>query len=35
MKDLYETSLLSIAEKTLNLVWHPNSEKVAVIIDPR
>jgi len=35
MKDLYETSLLSIAEKPLNLVWHPNSEKVAVIMDPR
>ena len=35
MKDLYESSLLSLAEKPLNLVWHPNSEKVAVIMDPR
>jgi hypothetical protein len=35
MKELYEASLLSIAEKPVNIVWHPNSEKVAVIMDPR
>lgn len=35
MKDLYETSLLSIAEKPVDIVWHPNSDKIAVIIDPR
>ena len=35
MKNLYETSLLSLAEKPLDIVWHPNSEKVAVIMDPR
>jgi len=35
MKHIYETSLLSLAEKPLDIVWHPNSEKVAVIMDPR
>ena len=35
MKNLYETSLLSLAEKPLDIVWHLNSEKVAVIMDPR
>jgi len=35
MKDLYESSLLSIAEKPLDIIWHPNSEKIAVIMDPR
>lgn len=35
MKDLYEKSLLALAEKPTNIVWHPNSEKVAVIMDPR
>lgn len=35
MKDLYETSLLTIAEKPLDIIWHPNSKKVAVIMDPR
>lgn len=33
MKHLYESSLLSIAEKPLDIIWHPNSEKVAVIMD--
>ena len=35
MKDLYEKSLLALAEKPTNIVWHPNSEKVAIIMDPR
>lgn len=35
MKDLYENSLLSLANEPIHLVWHANSEKVAVIMDPR
>ena len=35
MKDLYETSLLALAETPIDIVWHPHSEKVAVIMDPR
>ena len=35
MKDLYETSLLALAERPIDIVWHPHSEKVAVIMDPR
>jgi len=35
MKDLYESYLLSLAEKPIDIIWHPNSEKVAVIMDPR
>lgn len=35
MKYLYETSLLALAEKPIDIIWHPNSEKVAVIMDPR
>lgn len=33
MKQFYESRILS--EPPINLVWHPNSEKVAVIMDPR
>ena len=35
MKDLYENSLLNLADEPIHLVWHANSEKVAVIMDPR
>ena len=35
MKELYESSLLALAENQVDIVWHPNSEKVAVIMDPR
>ena len=35
MKDLYETSLLALAETPVDIIWHPDSEKVAVIMDPR
>lgn len=35
MKDIYETSLLAFAEKPIDVIWHPHSEKVAVIMDPR
>ena len=35
MKQLYEKSLLSLANEPINVMWHPNSEKVAVIMDPR
>ena len=33
MKEFYESRILS--EPPIDLVWHPNSEKVAVIMDPR
>jgi len=35
MKTLYENSLLALADEPINVVWHPNSDKVAVIMDPR
>ncbi len=33
MKEIYEKALLE--EKPINLVWHKNSNKIAVIMDPR
>lgn len=33
MKEFYESQILS--EPPIDIVWHPNSEKVAVIMDPR
>ena len=35
MKELYESALLSFSEVPTDIIWHPNSTKIAVIIDPR
>ena len=35
MRELYESELLLFSEKPVNIIWHPNSEKIAIIMDPR
>ena len=35
MKELYESALLSFSEVPTDIIWHPNSTKFAVIMDPR
>lgn len=35
MREIYESKLLSFSEKPVNIIWHPNSDKIAIIMDPR